>query len=203
MGGWGSGRRMWFGSTRRVAELSLPVDVRKLKRDGWLTPGAWFSTSWSRNGQVHNSIGAFVYDNRLVLQYRCRDTEDIELPVYFTRTRCNFGGERIWFVCPSCGRRCAVIYSCGKYFACRICGNVAYQTQNETWQDRLFTKANKLRKKIGAEPGAFNPLPIFKPKNMHYDTWMRIRRQIETLEGKGFVDLDRRMSQRKRFLAKG
>jgi hypothetical protein len=185
MGGWGSGRIFWFGSTRRVAESSLPVDIRELKRKGLLIPGGWITSKWSRNGQVHSSIGASVYDDKLVLKYTYQKTENVEQPIRFAWTWCNFGGKRIWFVCPYCGRRCAVVYSCGKYFAYRICRNVAYQTQNETWQDRLFTKANKLREKIGADPGAFNPLSYFKSKHMRYKTWDRIKWQIITLEDKG------------------
>jgi hypothetical protein len=185
---------MWFGSTRRVAESSLPVNIRELKRKGLLIPGRWITFKWSRNGQVHSSIGASVYDDKIVLQYTYQKKENVEQPIRFAWTRCNFGGKRIWFVCPYCGRRCAVIYSCGKYFACRICGNVAYRTQNETHRERLFTKAEKLREKIGAKAGAANPLPIFKPKNMHYTTWLRIRWQIEILESRGFADMDRMIS---------
>jgi hypothetical protein len=61
--------------------------------------------------------------------------------------------------------------------------------QNGTWQDRLFTKADKLRKKIGAEPGAFNPLPYPKPKGMHQKTWGRIKWEIMILEDSGFAGL--------------
>ncbi len=192
MGGWGSGRRFRFGSTRRVAESSLPVDIRELKRKDLLIPGGRITSRWSRNGTVHSSIDAIVHDDQLVLRYTYQEKESVEQPIRFAWTRCNFGGKRIWFVCPSCGRRCAVIYSCGKYFACRICGDVAYQTQNETWQDRLFTKADNLREKIGAHPGAFNSLPYFKPRNMHYATWMRIRTYIKELEGSG-MDIAARM----------
>jgi len=134
---------------------------------------------------------AIVHDDQMVLKYTYRKTENVEQPIRFAWSRCNFGGKRIWFVCPYCGRWCAVVYSCGKYFACRICGNVACQTQNETWRDRLFTKANKLRERIGADPGAANPLPSSKPKHMHKRTWDRIRRQIDRLEDRGFAGLER------------
>lgn len=30
--------------------------------------------------------------------------------VRLTRTVCHFGGQRVWFVCPRCERRAAVIY---------------------------------------------------------------------------------------------
>ena len=54
--------------------------------------------------------------------------------------------------------------------------------------DRKTSKANKLRERIGAKPGAFNHLPIFKPKGMHQSTWARIRNEIQYLEG--FVSMD-------------
>lgn len=55
----------------------------------------------------------------------------------------------------------------------------------------MFSKAEKLRKKIGADPGAANPLPIFKPKGMHQRTWDQIRRQIDKLEDRGFAGLEK------------
>lgn len=190
MGGWGSGRSSGYG--KRKAEGALPVDIRKWNRQGLIFPGSYITSSWSTGGYIHSTINAVAYADRLVLKYRYRKTEDVEQSIRFTWSRCNFGGERIWFLCPFCSRRCAVVYTYGKYFACRICGNLAYQTQNESYEDRLFSKANKLRKKIGAKPGAANPLPIFKPKWMHQKTWDRIRWQIMILEGRGF-DIAARM----------
>jgi hypothetical protein len=191
MGGWGSGRPSGYG--KRKAEDALPVDIRKWARQGLIFPGSTITSSWSIGGRVHSSIGAVALADRLILQYKYRG-ESIEQDIRFTWTRCNFGGKRIWFLCPYCSRRCAVVYSCGKYFACRICGNIAYSTQNESRRERLFTKADKLRKKIGAKAGAANSLPIFKPKNMRQKTWDRIRWQIEFLENRGFADLDRMMT---------
>lgn len=197
MGGWGSGRPNGYG--KRKAENALPVDIRKWNRQGLIYPGSRITSSWSVGGRVHSSIGAVALADRLTLQYKHRG-EPVEQDIMFTWTRCNFGGQRIWLVCPFCSRRCAVVYSCGKYFACRICENIVYTTQNESRRDRLFSKANKLRKKIGAHPGAANPLPIFKPKGMHQKTWDRIRGQIVLLESRGFEDIDRMMtlSQKKR-----
>ena len=191
MGGWGSGRPSGYG--KRKAEDALPLDIRKWNRQGLLFPGSRITSSWSVGGRVHSSIGAVALADRLTLHYNHRG-EPVEQDVMFTWTPCHFGGQRIWLVCPFCSRRCAVVYSCGKYFACRICGNIAYSTQNESRRERLFSKADKLRKQIGAHPGAANPLPIFKPKHMHYTTWIRIRRQIELLESRGFADLDRMMT---------
>jgi hypothetical protein len=187
----GSGSYYRMNNGKSAAESSLPLDIRKLKRKGCLTPGKWFEWQWTIGGNVHSSIGAVAHYDHLVLKYTHKKTEDVEQKIYFTWTPCNYGGERIWLRCPYCGRRCAVIYASGKYFACRVCCDLTYETCNETPRDRRFSKTNKLRKRIGAKPGCINPLPLFKPKGMHYTTWIKIRNQIEHLEGIGIAELGR------------
>ena len=193
MGGWGSGSYPRPGSTKDTAESSLPLDIRKLKRQGLIVLGRWFSWQWSTGGNVHSSIGAIANKDYLLLRYTHKKTDSVKQKIYFTYTSCNYGGERIWFQCPTCGRRCAVVYRSGKYFACRICCDLTYETSNETPLDRRFSKANKLRKRIGARPGVFNHLPIFKPKGMHQTTWDRIRNEIQCLEHRGIIELGRRL----------
>lgn len=126
MGRWGSGSYYRMKDGKSTVESSLPLDVRRLKRKGCLTPGSVFSWQWSRNGNVRASIGITVHEDYLLLQYIHKKTEDITQWIYFDRTPCNYGGERIWFRCPSCDRRCAVVYGAGRYFACRKCYNLGY-----------------------------------------------------------------------------
>jgi hypothetical protein len=51
-----------------------------------------------------------------LLKYTHRD-ELVEQRINFIWTTCNYGGKRVWFICPSCGKRVAVIYLGCKYFA--------------------------------------------------------------------------------------
>jgi len=181
MGGWGSGSYYRMGrSGKGTVEDSLPLDIRKIKQEGCLTLGRWFSWQWSTGGNVHSSIGATVHEDYLFLQYTLKKTEDVKQRIYFSYTPCNYGGERVWFRCPHCGRRCAVVYSGGKYFACRVCCNLTYASCNETPRDRRFSKADKLRKSIGAKPGAFNPLPYFKPKSLSKNRFYFLCKKVET-----------------------
>ncbi len=65
------------------------------------------------------------------------EKEDMKYKIRLTTTPCNYGGLRYWFICPLtkngqyCGRRVGVIYSIGKWFGCRHCGEIAYQAQFE------------------------------------------------------------------------
>ena len=191
MGGWGSGSYYRALQGKAAAESSLPLDIRKISREGCLTPGRCFSWQWSAGGNVHSSIGATTHEDYLFLHYTHKKTEEVKQRIDFDWTQCNYGGKRIWFLCPGCGKRMAILYGAGKYFLCRHCHNLTYQTCNETPRNRLFSKANKLRGKIGAKAGCLNPLPLLKPKGMHQVTWSKIRAEVQHIEMVGIVRIGR------------
>jgi hypothetical protein len=104
--------------------------------------------------------------------------ESLDYPVRLETTHCHYGGVRYWFICPAdgCGRRVAILYSADKYFACRHCYQLAYQSQREASNDRASRRANKIRDKLEWERGILNPIG-WKPKGMHWKTFNRLMRQ--------------------------
>src|SRR5262249_31213874 len=120
-------------------------------------------------------IGLRTEGDRLHLSYRVRigldDWQDVVETVRIVRTPCRFGGARPYFICPgvangvSCGRRVAKLYGAGRYFLCRHCYRLAYASQSEGVWDRALRRADKIRQRLGVEPGmeaSFSP----KPKGM-------------------------------------
>jgi len=71
----------------------------------------------------------------------------------------------------------AILYG-GGIFACRHCYQLAYPSQREANYNRLARRANKLRDKLGWEPGCLNG-PGAKPKGMHWSTFERLVAQYE------------------------
>ena len=57
--------------------------------------------------------------------------EVLGLRIELTTSKTRFCGDRLWFACPLCGRRCESIYRHGgrKNAGCRICLNVKYRKQ--------------------------------------------------------------------------
>jgi hypothetical protein len=179
MGGLGSGNRYRF-SKKTTTEECHSLDIRDLYRKGLLKPGTCFRSSWSRAGKGVASIRGFVYQDQVVLSYRHRsglggEWEDVKEPVPLEWTVCNFGGERPWFVCPgvACGRRVAVLYGPGKYFLCRHCYDLSYQSQREDKKDRALRRAQKISMRLGGSANVLEPLPE-RPKGMPLDTYMRL-----------------------------
>ena len=61
-------------------------------------------------------------------------------------------------------------------FACRHCCQLAYPSQRETWHDRMARRADRIRDKLGWEPGILNGNG-WKPKGMHWNTFERLTAQ--------------------------
>ena len=177
MGGSGSGRRWHFGS-KDTTEGYHSLDVRWLKREGLLTPGANRRITWSRQDEVVASINISAAEGRVVLTYRHRsaggDWQDESYPVELVTTPCQMGGERHWFLCPTrgCGRLVAVLYG-GGIFACRKCHQLAYPSQREPAYGRAALRVDRIRNKLGWTPGLANGHGE-KPKGMHWRTFDRL-----------------------------
>jgi hypothetical protein len=177
MGGFGSGRQ---GGKRCTNDMRA-LDVRSINRAGRLTPGSWFNWQWTRNGEVTATIGLRVEADRVVLDYRNQNRqnnggewEPMNYAVRLDWTDCGFGGRRVWWLCPAvgCSRRVAVLYG-GRVFACRQCNHLAYASQREADDDRATRRADKLRDRLGWEPGILNGDGC-KPKGMHWRTYWRL-----------------------------
>jgi hypothetical protein len=110
--------------------------------------------------------------------------KSVEQRVPITWTACHFGGQRPWFVCSVYsegryyGRRVAVLYGAGDYFACRQCHSLAYASQQESIRERGFIKARKILMRLGAKPDLLEPFPEKRPR-MHWCTYERLRRVYE------------------------
>jgi hypothetical protein len=183
VGGVGSGNWYRFDKKSTTDECQS-VDVRYLHRQGLLTPGHWFSLRWSRAGRETGSIRGVVsrdgQPEQITLLYRHRsglgrEWEDVREPVPLTWTACNFGGERPWFICPgaSCGRRVAVLYGPGRYFLCRHCYDLVYESQRDNKMYRALRRAQTIRERLGGSANMMEPFPE-KPKGMHWSTYERL-----------------------------
>lgn len=81
--------------------------------------------------------GAYIQLRYTHTDYWTNKKEDMDYKVELTTTPCGYGGKRYWFICPLykngryCGRRVGVLFSIGKWFGCRHCGEIAYSKQME------------------------------------------------------------------------
>lgn len=175
-----------------TVEECRSLDVNRWHRKGLLRPGQWFSWVWrDEDGEKEASINVTTYPDAVELSYTIwpgtEDAEKVRYSVSITWTECNYGGQRPWFVCPKCGRRVGKLYLYfGKYFLCRHCWGLAYESQREDRAYRLMRKAQKIRRRLGGSPALGDPFPD-KPKGMHWNTYRRLLREIEEAEYESWI----------------
>jgi hypothetical protein len=91
------------------------------------------------------------------------------------------------FVCPGvvngivCSCWVTKLYGAGRYFLCRHCYRLAYASQREDRYDRALRRANKIRTRLGGEPGAASVFPA-RPKGMHHRTHEALRSAVLNAE---------------------
>jgi len=196
MGGPGSGRRWYYGAADCTDDYRA-LDVRHWQRNGLLIPGRAFGWQWMRDGETVASIQVQTEPDRVILSYvhRSGDGEwKNELyPVRLDWTPCTYGGRRAWFLCPArgCGRRVAILYG-GGIFACRHCYRLAYRCQRETADDRAVRRAERIRSRLGWEPGILNGEGA-KPKGMRWRTFERLTAEHEAFVGESLAGMARRL----------
>jgi len=135
-------------------DYMISLDICGLKRDGFLTSFNWQSIIWrDEQDEIVSKIDACSFVSNTVpymeLKYALKgdyqaSEELLSYRVYFSSTECNYGGTRLWFVCPlavmgiRCGRRCRILYLDNGLFGCRFCHNLSYRSQNINRKSKYF-----------------------------------------------------------------
>jgi hypothetical protein len=198
MGGWGSGsaRRSWIATT----DTALRLDICMLSgtRSGQL-----FTEVLSRDAPPMVEIEINALDDG---RYRFRPwigtrtrygwdpgeirrldwLSETSLFVAIAASRANYGGIRLWFVCPrsGCGRRCGVLYrepdTNARAFVCVRCARLAYSSQRQSRTARLEVRANRIAARLVLKPGTSNV--YVKPKWMRWLTFARLVDELDQLD---------------------
>ena len=87
----------------------------------------------------------------------------------------------------------AILYI-GKTPACRRCYGLAYRSERETLDKRATRQADKLRDRLGWEPGILNGNGP-KPKGMHWRTFERLQARHDALVLVSFAEMDAKLGR--------
>jgi hypothetical protein len=163
MGGHNSGRRRT--SNHGAIEDMIRLDIRAMRRQGFLRPGAvtkgFQSWSYVATGEESGSVGVTVNlenpEFGLVTVRFLLNGEPRVQEISLESRRMRYGGWRYYFLCPHDQRRCEVMPMIGGVFASRQVHRVTYQSQSNDQVSRLREKASKLEKRLWAKDGKPKP----------------------------------------------
>ena len=163
----------WDWSNRDTVEDCKSISVFWLKKQGYLKKDI-ISTSggmrWTNSmGDYKGSIGFIIemQEDRGQMRFQYTYTnpsneekEELDYFVNLVSTSCNYGNRRWWFICTTtnngvyCGRRVGKLYlgSGGKFFACRHCYDLTYQSCKDSH------KFDSIAYEMGITPNLLNRL---------------------------------------------
>jgi hypothetical protein len=151
--------------------------------------GGFFSTRWNFTSTKLLTHSVAQIDARRYWQLRCQVPKQVYLapvaaglqPITLTWTPCHYGGERPWWQCPGCHRRCGILYL-RRVWVCRLCAGLAYWSTRVSKPSRLDDRARRLERKIGIRWNADHTRwQAVKPKRMHQRTFARLLAQWQDL----------------------
>jgi hypothetical protein len=119
----------------------------------------------TETGEIVSSIGFRTDGQAVYLNYSVND-DPVSETIPLTQSACNYGGIRLWFRCPRCVTRVAVLYLRHKRFLCRRCQKVAYQCQSQDAVGRSWLRQTKAEARLDED--------WQRPKGMHHRTYKRL-----------------------------
>lgn len=136
----------YYYSSKQEADYLHQVNVYFLNKHGYFGIGFHSGIiNWSRNGEETGKISIqstiLGRDRSVRFIYTATDRQtgkktDYDYVIQLSPTPCHFGGERYWFICPFyshgvyCGKRVGTLYLGDKYFACRHCNDLTWDSRN-------------------------------------------------------------------------
>lgn len=122
-----------------TVEQSKRIPLTLMKKNGHLENRMYEGVfNWWHNGHDNGSANFLVdsrhsaQENYLELSYIHVSGEEIQFRIKMDYTVPHFGGRRWVFICPiqGCSNRTRILFQVGKYFGCRKCAGVIYNSQN-------------------------------------------------------------------------
>jgi LSD1 subclass zinc finger protein len=199
----GDGSTRWHGvPTRLTTDEVRSLDVAALRPllDGAMHTAMLGCGTWSLPMQVRNrSLVAF--------RYPANSAGDGDVPEFvdIAWTACGFGGERPWFVCPSCRERAKLLYvpPGEARFRCRACHGLAYSSQRRGAIERVEVRIWALQAALGA-PERSDPLDVpRRPRGMRRTRYARLRGELVELQRERDMLLDVALLRRYPLLLRG
>lgn len=146
MGGYNSGGRNrthgMYEETPRLDSFELARDIRSSKK--YNKRCEFLKEWWNMYGKIASaSICLMASAEKVDIKYSLKDQEKKEY-VSLNYVPNHYGGEKLYFLCPLCGRRIRFLCATERGFVCRKCANLNYEVQQSGKEGVLLHRIEKL-----------------------------------------------------------
>lgn len=120
------------------------------------------------------SVGSGLIRWQVALTITGRDTVERDGLIRCEYVPCNYGGKRLYFLCPESGKRCRTLYLDRRGFVSMQAAGLSYRSQSLNEKGRLKRRLRKIERRIGDDWSV-------KPKGMQHTTFDRLTSQGTTV----------------------
>jgi len=182
----------WYLDKKDTVEDCRTVSIAFLRKHdyfcGWRS-GTILWKNWYGEQTASIGVEASIVDSENYARFHYTSTNrhtgektDYDYKVPLVTTPCNLGGVRWWFICPlsrngvHCGRRVGKLYlpPSGRYYGCRHCYDLSYESRNDSRHGRLaylghYLVLDRRREKLleGMTRWTYRGLPTRKARRLH------------------------------------
>lgn len=141
---------------------------------------------WSNGARIKT----IIFQDKIIVNYgyRTNDYDEwkyVNEEIYFSKTSNNYGGNRLYFICPYCHNSFRFLYIRNGYFRCRNCNKLNYPMSRKGKNDipaiKMQTILNnkfKINTKDLSYMDMADYVPI-RPKGMHWITYYKWLEKLE------------------------
>lgn len=123
--------------------------------------------------------GAFTVDYQWQQYGQSAQGDFIHSRIRLDRRPCRFGGTRVYFICPDCGRRTLRLAVLPAGLRCGQCGRITWGSRRERPTQRLIRRANKIAARLGRD--SWDEQPAEPPAHMRHTTFERLSSERASL----------------------
>ena len=120
------------------------------------------------------NVGSGLVRWQVALTIVGRDTVERGGLIRYEYVPCNYGGKRLYFLCPESGKRCRTLYLDRQGFVSMQAAGLSYRSQSLNEKGRLKRRLRKIERRIGDDWSV-------KPKGMQHVTFDRLTAQGVTV----------------------
>ena len=201
--------RIYLNAKEKIEDCTA-LSISSFNKSGTLKSSNSGTLSWSDYWGNESSIAYTINVDKftsdfdystpyLKLSYSVTDNQnqqkDINQTFYLSKTICNYGGNRYWFICK-CGKHVSAIYKscCSDSFACRHCHKLTYESRNLSGTFKAIGKPLSIPELDALREGVRRILYNGKPTKRFIKFQKRVK-QFEAHHDTWFKNFQKRMTK--------
>ncbi len=169
--------RKYIDEMPRVTATEINAFLKRYKQKGYRETTLNFMSSG--NGRVRLEIEREGLLKWTLFESWTDESEQQSGTMTYIERPCNFGGTRVYLVCPATEETCLALFFNGGAWVSRQAGDLHYRTQSEREIRRLTKKAENIKAKMRGNGESWLIKPKGMPQKRYSELWQMLNKTYD------------------------